>query len=131
MKICHVCAYACEDNAELCPICGAELSVENYENADGNKSEEDAVIVIENPQLAESIEDPVLAEVFCDALKENGILFTSDEPDLSGSMHIGFGGFYTKINVYVDEADLEKAKEIFNGIEIEEPSFDEDFFEEN
>ena len=33
--------------------------------------------------------------------------FTSDEPDLSGSMHIGFGGFYTEINVYVDEADLE------------------------
>lgn len=131
MKICHVCAFACEDDAELCPICGAELINENESVNEDTEDIEDAVIVIENPELVQSIDDPVLAEVFCDALKENGILFTSDEPDLSASMHIGFGGFYTQINIYVDKADLDRANEIFDSIEIEEPSFDEDFFEEN
>ena len=131
MKICHVCAFACEDDAELCPICGAELTSEDESVNEDIEDTEDAVIVIENPELVQSIDDPVLAEVFCDALKENGILFTSDEPDLSASMHIGFGGFYTQINIYVDKSDLDKANEIFDSIEIEEPSFDEDFFEEN
>ena len=131
MKICHVCAFACEDDAELCPVCGAELTSENEIVNEDTTDSEDTVIVIENPELVQSIDDPVLAEVFCDALKENGILFTSDEPDLSASMHIGFGGFYTQINIYVDKADLDRANEIFDSIEIEEPSFDEDFFEEN
>ena len=131
MKICHVCAFSCKDDAELCPICGAELTSESDSvNADIEDTA-DAVIVIENPELVKSIDDPVLAEVFCDELKENGILFTSDEPDLSASMHIGFGGFYTSINIYVDKSDLDRAKKIFESIEIEEPSFDEDFFEEN
>ena len=131
MKICHVCAFACEDDAELCPVCGAELTSENEIVNEDTTDSEETVIVIENPELVQSIDDPVLAEVFCDALKENGILFTSDEPDLSASMHIGFGGFYTQINIYVDKADLDRANEIFDSIEIEEPSFDEDFFEEN
>ena len=26
MKVCHVCQYICDDDAELCPICGAELT---------------------------------------------------------------------------------------------------------
>lgn len=131
MKICHVCAFACEDDAELCPVCGAELTSENEIVNEDTTDSEETVIVIENPELVQSIDDPVLAEVFCDALKENGILFTSDEPDLSASMHIGFGGFYTQINIYVDKADLDRVNEIFDSIEIEEPSFDEDFFEEN
>ncbi len=126
MKICHVCAYSCDDDAELCPICGAEL---NAEEEYGDESDEtESVVVIENPQLAESIEDPIVAEVYCDMLKENKILFTSDEPDLSSSMHIGFGGFYAEINIYVDAKDLERAQEIFESIEIEEPQFDDDSF---
>ena len=31
MKICHVCNCECEDNAELCPICGADLTVKSEE----------------------------------------------------------------------------------------------------
>ncbi len=122
MKICHVCAYACDDGTELCPICGAELK-EQENNEEINGEAED--IVLENPELAESIEDPITAEIYCDMLKENGILFTSDAGDLSESLHMGFGGFYSEINIYVESADLEKAQEIFNNIEIEEPQFED------
>lgn len=132
MKICHVCAFKCEDDAELCPVCGAELLTQNTDVITENSEEtEEAIVVIENPELAESVEDPVLAEIYCDALKENGILFTSDEPDLSSSLHIGFGGFYAEINIYVDKEDLEKAQEIFNNLDFEESTFDDDSFEEN
>ena len=27
MKICHVCKAECEDETELCPVCGADLTV--------------------------------------------------------------------------------------------------------
>jgi len=130
MKICHVCGFACEEEAELCPICGAEL-LEREENEE--VIEESCEIVIDNPELAESIDDPVIAEIYCDLLKENGILFTSDESELSGSMHMGFGGFYTEINVYVAKEDLEDAKEIFKSIDTESIGYadmDENFEED-
>ncbi len=125
MKPCHVCQYLCEDKDDLCPICGAQLN-------DQAKADEDAnEIVIENPEIVATVNDVVLAEVFCDRLKESGILFTTDESDLSHSMHLGFGGFYTEINIYVDKADLEKAKEIYDNL----PDISEfevyDEFEEN
>ncbi|MCQ2455407.1 MAG: DUF2007 domain-containing protein [Clostridia bacterium] len=131
MKICHVCAFQCEDGDELCPICGAELAQDEcvFENKDAVEEAPD--IVIESPELAQSISDPILAEIFCDALKNNNILFTTDESDLSGSMKMGFGGFRTEINIYVDKEDIEKANNIFENLEIGEPSFDDDFFEEN
>jgi len=131
MRICHVCGFGCEDNAELCPICGAELlERENEDTENGVETDEPTEVVIDAPELAESIDDPVVAEIFCDLLKENGILFTSDESDLSGSMHMGFGGFYTEINVYVAKEDLEKAKELFETIDLDNIDFaenDEDF----
>ncbi len=129
MKICHVCGFSCEDKDELCPICGAELLV-NEETEQDAVSEEEVNITIEKPCLAASVSDPVIAEIFCDKLKDNGILFTYDEPDLSASMHMGFGGFYAEINVYVSEDDLDKAKEIFEELENEEPAFEDDFEEE-
>ena len=33
MKTCHVCLYECEDDMELCPVCGAELKSEAVEEA--------------------------------------------------------------------------------------------------
>ena len=35
MKICHVCNFECEDKAELCPVCGADLA-----NVESNENEE-------------------------------------------------------------------------------------------
>ena len=110
MKTCHVCQYLCEDDAEICPICGAELNREEQEY------DEEQKIIIENPEIVATVDDVVIAEVFCDRLKENNILFTTDEPDLSASMHMGFGGFYTEINIYVDKADLNAAKEIYDNL---------------
>ena len=110
MKICHVCGYSCDDDTDFCPICGAELSEQKGEFDDETE------VVIENPEIVATVDDVVLAEVFCDRLKENGILFTTDEADLSGSIHMGFGGFYTEINIYVDKVDLEKAKEIYDNL---------------
>jgi len=34
MKKCHVCNAVCEDFAELCPICGADLSTIDIELTD-------------------------------------------------------------------------------------------------
>ena len=77
MKECHVCMAQCEDDAELCPVCGAQLKT------DSQKAEEKLQRkTIENPVLAASVEDVVTAEIYRDILSENGIPFSSDETDL-------------------------------------------------
>lgn len=116
MKICHVCGFEAENEAELCPVCGAELSGDGIDENGNDAEAENFDIVIENPELAASIDDPVTAEIYCDLLKENGILFTSDEPDLASTMRVGFGGYYSAIDIYVDKNDLEKAKEIYDNL---------------
>ena len=126
MKVCHVCQYICDDDAELCPICGAELTEEEE-----SLEEEALEVVIDDPELAATFNDIVLAEVFCDRLKENDIIFSIEEPDLSSSIHMGFGGFYTEINVYVGKSDYDKAKEIFDDLpDISELEEADDFEEE-
>ena len=40
MKICHVCKAECEDFAELCPVCGADLVETVEENAVNEAAEE-------------------------------------------------------------------------------------------
>ncbi|MBR3300977.1 MAG: hypothetical protein IKI68_05770 [Clostridia bacterium] len=132
MKTCHVCQYLCEDDAELCPICGAELNLETDE------TEQETEIIIESPEIVATVNDVITAEVFCDRLKENNILFTTDEADLSASMHMGFGGFYTEINIYVDKADLDAAKAIYEDLpdmteyaEDFDGEFDEEYEEDS
>ena len=45
MKNCHVCNQLCEDNAELCPICGAMLLDEDVvEESESENSEEERKI---------------------------------------------------------------------------------------
>ena len=114
MKPCHVCQYLCDDDAELCPICGAELK----DVEDNEQNPEPEEIIIENPEIVATVNDIIIAEVFCDRLKENNILFTTDETDLSANMRMGFGGFSTEIsiNIYVDKEDLEAAKEIYDNL---------------
>ena len=64
MIICHVCAAECEDEAELCPVCGAVLNrPTEAEEPETAEVEED---IIENPTLLTSFEDLISAEVFKD-----------------------------------------------------------------
>lgn len=123
MKICHVCKAECDDFAELCPICGAEL-VQNDE------AEQIEDIVLENPVLAVSVEDVVTAEIYRDILKENGILFTCDSEE-QGTMKVLFGGGFVAEDIYVEEADLERAQQLYDEVLNSEPEFEfEDEFED-
>lgn len=124
MKECHVCLYLCEDGAEICPMCGAELKEQEEPTV---KTEQ----VIENPVLAASADSPVTAEIYKDILSENSIPYSTDE---SGDiMHVGFGGSYFAIDIYVDEKDLDTAKELYKNLTESEMTFDDfdDFDGEN
>ena len=56
MKVCHVCKAECDDAAELCPVCGADLTAEIA--AEEEKEEK----VINNPVLLATLDDVVSAE---------------------------------------------------------------------
>ena len=122
MKICHVCKAECEDETELCPVCGADLTGGEEEN-----SEEE--IVINNPVLLATVDDVVSSEILKDLLKENGILFTCDS-DEEGTLKVTFGGSFIADDVYVDESDFERASQIYDDFLNSEPEFDGEFFDE-
>lgn len=119
MKICHVCKAECDDFSELCPICGAEL---RDDVASQETTEEKS---LQNPVLAVSVEDVVTAEIYRDILKENGILFTCDSEE-QGSMKVLFGGGFVAEDIYVEESDLERARELYDEVLNAEPEFDFD-----
>lgn len=127
MKECHVCKTECEDNAELCPLCGADLFAEEISNGEAAEEKE---IIIKNPVLAASVDDVVTAEIFKDILTDNGIPFTCDSLE-EGTLKVNFGGSFTADDIYVDETDLEKANELYEQVLNSEPQFDEDFFVED
>ena len=122
MKICHVCKAECEDETELCPVCGADLTGGEEEN-----SEEE--IVINNPVLLATVDDVVSSEILKDLLKENGILFTCDS-DEEGTLKVTFGGSFIADDIYVDESDFERASQIYDDFLNSEPEFDGEFFDE-
>lgn len=126
MKICHVCAAECEDSAELCPVCGAELI-----SGETEESAEEIEIVIENPVLAASVEDVVTAEIYRDILKENGIPFSSGETEPDSSMKLIFGGGFVAEDIFVDESNLERAQQLYEEVLNSEPEFDEYEFEDS
>ena len=64
MKECHVCHYMCEDGAEICPVCGAELLSGGAVAA--------APAEITNPVLAASVDSPVTAEMMDELAREIG-----------------------------------------------------------
>ena len=117
MKICHVCSAECEDFAELCPVCGAELT--DIEPA----SEQPEEIMLENPVLAVSVEDVVTAEIYRDILRENGILFTCDS-EQEGTMKVLFGGGFVAEDIYVEESELERARKLYDEVLNAEPEFE-------
>ena len=119
MKNCHVCNFECEDNAELCPVCGADLNFV--------PNEEEEVVVFE-PVLLGSFDDVVLAEIFCDILIENKIPFSKGE-DGEVTMKVLFGGGFVAVDIYVDKKDFDKANELYLEFLNNKPEF-EDFFDE-
>lgn len=125
MKNCHVCGTSCENDAEICSKCGAELmSFEEYE-CEMAKKDQETKNTISAPVLAASVDNVVTAEIYKDVLTENGIAFSCDEND--ESMHVGFGGSFFAVDIYVDERNLERAKELYGEVLAAEPTFDDDF----
>lgn len=124
MKICHVCKAECEENAELCPVCGADLTASLEEEQ--TQAEE---IILNKPVLLASLDDVVSSEILKDLLSENGIPFSCDTED-EGTLKVTFGGSFSADDIYVDEGDFERANQIYEDFLNSEPEFDEDFFDE-
>ena len=123
MKVCHVCKAECDDAAELCPVCGADLTAEITEE------EEKEEKVINNPVLLATLDDVVSAEILKDLLTEAGILYSSDSGE-DGTMKVTFGGSFVADDIYVDEQDFDAANTIYEEFLNSEPQFDEEFFED-
>ena len=127
MKNCHVCNQLCEDNAELCSICGAMLLDEDVvEESESENSEEERKI---EPVLLAVFEDLVTAEIFKDVLTDNKIPYSDSQED---TMRVVFGGSFASEEIYVDQSDYDKAKELYDEFMANEPEFSDDdlFFEE-
>lgn len=124
MKICHVCKAECEDNAELCPVCGADLTVNTIE-----ETAETEEMILNKPVLLASLDDVVSSEILKDLLIENGIPFSCDTED-EGTLKVTFGGSFSADDIYVDDSDFERANQIYEDFLNSEPEFDEDFFDE-
>ena len=129
MKECHVCLYMCEDSEEICPVCGAELRDEPEQTEENVTESTGEEVSINNPVLAASADSPVTAEIFKDILAENGIAYSVDEK--GDIMHVGFGGSYFAVDIYVDEKDVDLAKELYRNLSESEADFGEfDGFED-
>ena len=135
MKKCHVCGFECENDAEVCLICGAELktfeayeqAIREAEEAEAKRAAEEALIV-KNPVLAASVDNVVAAEIYKDVLRDNGIVFTCDESE--EAMQIVFGGGFSAQEIYVNEKDLEIAQQLYENVVSAEMEFGDDIFEE-
>ncbi len=120
MKICHVCGAEYEDFVEMCVDCGAQLhTAEEVEEFERLESELEA---IHNPVLVASCEDVITAEIFRDVLTDNGIAYTDDTRE-NAAIKVLFGGGLSAENVYVDESNFEKAKELYEQVLNAEPVF--------
>lgn len=117
MKNCHVCNLECEDNAELCPVCGAYLLGENSQDVENGTQIE--------PVLLATFEDLVSAEIFKDVLTDNKIPYSDSESD---SLKVVFGGGFSSEEIYVDKKDFDKAKELYDQFMESQPEFEDDFF---
>ncbi len=125
MKICHVCQFECLDSDELCPLCGADLLIE--ESKEENAEECDNEIVIRNPVLLATMEDVVSSDIFKDILIDNKIPFSSSQGE-TGSIRVLFGGGLVGEEIYVDSEDFEKADKLYEEfVNSEEIFFDEEF----
>ena len=123
MKICHVCNFECEENAEICPVCGADLTNPPVESEEINQSVE--------PVLLATLDDVVSAEIFKDILKDNGILYFCNEDE--DGMKVVFGGGFATENIYVEKSQFDEANALYEEFLNSEAEFNgdfEDIFEE-
>lgn len=134
MKTCHVCGFACENDAEICTLCGAELKtfemyekeLKEAEEQEAQKAAEEALIV-KKPVLAASVDNVVAAEIYKDVLRDSGIIFTCDESD--DAMQIVFGGGFSAQEIYVNEEDLEIAQQLYENVINAQMDFGDEFDE--
>ncbi len=118
MKNCHVCNQLCDDKAEVCPICGALL----LEEQEVNEQETSEVKI--KPVLLATFEDVVSAEIFKDILTDNSVPYSAPQEE---SMRVVFGGAFSSEEIYVDEQDFDKARELYTEFLESETAFDGDF----
>lgn len=118
MKICHVCNFECEENAEICPVCGADLTTP--------PEQQEETKPIEAVLLA-TLDDVVSAEIFKDILKDNDIPYFSDSEE--DGMKVVFGGGFATEDIYVDKSQFERANELYEEFLNSEVGFDGDFEE--
>lgn len=120
----------CDENIELCPVCGADLS--DYEEvevvSDIEETAETKEKAINTPVLLVSLDDVVSAEIFKDILTTNNIPYVCSS-DKNAVMRVVFGGGLTSEDIYVDNSDLERANELYAEFLKSEPEFDDEFFE--
>ena len=74
MKNCHVCNQLCDDNAELCPICGADISGDGEVVAEVTKEEEKIMIKICFVCHGNICRSPMAEYVLKDKLKKINML---------------------------------------------------------
>ena len=130
MKTCHVCGFACENDAENCVLCGAELKTFELYEQELKEAEEQAAKkaaeearIIKKPVLAASVDNVVAAEIYKDVLRDNNINFTCDESE--DAMQIVFGGGFTAQEIYVNEGDLEIAQALYENVVGAQMDFDD------
>ena len=132
MKTCHVCGFDCENDAENCIVCGAELKTfEAYEQELREREEQQAkkaaqeALIIKNPVLAATVDNVVAAEIYKDVLRDSNINFTCDENE--DAMQIVFGGGFNAQKIYVNESDLEIAQQLYENVVNAQMDFEDDF----
>ncbi len=119
MKNCHVCNQLCDDSAELCPICGADISGDGEEVKEEVSQAEEKI----EPVLLTTFEDLVSAEIFKDVLTDNKIPYSDSED----AMKVVFGGGFASEEIYVDKTDFDKARELLEEFLASEAEFKGEF----
>ena len=122
MKLCHVCKAECGDNAELCPVCGADLTAEIEKDNDD----------MSQPVLLARVDDIVAAEILMDMLSEAAIPYSTGSEGEDIAVKVCFGGGFCAQEIFVDAADFEEAEKIYEEFlkveaESEEGFLDDDF----
>ena len=137
MKICHVCKLECDDNVELCPKCGADLTqVEVQDTKEKIKEEILEQEVQEDSEktdtlvLLATMEDIVSAEIFKDILTDNNISYSCPNQD-DETMRVTFGGGFASCEIYVNNDDFDIAENLYKDFLSSESTFDEDLFDES
>ncbi len=124
MKICHVCKNEWENETEICPNCGADLTVTP------NEETEEAPLM-ENPTFLAAFEDVISAEIFIDILTDNAISFTSSSQMGEIALQVTFGGGLVSEDIFVAEKDLEKATELYEEFLEAEKEYKAEFIDDD